>query len=135
MFQGNGPHRSSHDARCGPFLLAESKGRSSASFANWDIAQGGFETPSVRIPALQRRGDMQITESTEKKLRPNPDAAMLALVLTSAWSTRGQRAMQVYRVYCLDGADRFLRTENIEAPTDERSRSACPYSVRRCAQV
>jgi len=34
--------------------------------------------------------------------------------------------MQVYRVYCLDGADRFMRTEHIEAPTDEEAvRRAC----------
>ena len=29
--------------------------------------------------------------------------------------------MQVYRVYCLDGADRFMRAEHIEAPTDEEA--------------
>ena len=29
--------------------------------------------------------------------------------------------MQVYRVYCLDGADRFTRAEDIKAPTDEEA--------------
>ena len=27
--------------------------------------------------------------------------------------------MLAYRIYCLDGANRFQRTETIEAPTDE----------------
>ncbi len=27
--------------------------------------------------------------------------------------------MALYRIYCLDGVQRFTRTENVEAPSDE----------------